>query len=275
MRHYVLAHAVWLTDERLDALDDSQPNPIETRVLPTLVYCWRDDPEHNPPLKLATSMGWPGIYDFVYRHNWWKSVLTHRDDEAIHVGTDQYVNGWLYLLLNLDTPEAKEFRNRENWSRPFDVADKVVKGTTHASVDLDRLGFLFMDPELGRQCLAVRHWPRFLKATQSIQPNNNGFWGLYSRTKYLALTEPDATLEMYREALEVTTGQLSWIPIEVLKNLPLQRQEEIAEVWIGQLREIAANPPKVKHAWMDPEKINGLIQGLERRLKSIRRERGK
>ena len=273
MRHYVLAHAVWLTDERLDALDDSQPNPIEARVLPTLVYCWRDNPDHNRALTTATRLGWPGVYDFIYRHNWGKSNLTYGDDEAIHIGDNQHVNGWLYLLLNLDTPEAKEFRNREKWSYPFDVADKVVKGT-HASVDLDRLGFLFMDPELDRQCLAIRYWPRFLKATQSIQPNN-GFSGLYSRTKYLALAEPNATLEMYREALEVTTGQLAWIPTNGLRNLPVQRQEEIAEVWTGQLREIAANPPKVKHAWMDPEKIDGLIQGLERRLKSIRRARGK
>ena len=95
LRDYVVAHAVWRMDQRLDARDDSQPNRIETEVLPTLVYRSRDASEHNLALDLAVRLGWPGAFDFIYRHNWSRQVSTWTDPDAVNVGfgADQVVNG--------------------------------------------------------------------------------------------------------------------------------------------------------------------------------------
>ena len=269
LRDYVLAHAVWRMDQRLDAQDDSQPNRIETEVLPTLVYCSRDDSRINLALDLAVRLGWPGAFDFIYRHNWSRSVSEPFDDDAIRVGQDQYVNGWLYRLLNFDGPEARAFRNRYTYLA-FDMADKATRGAD-ATVEMDHLGFLFMDRDLGAESLAVKFWPRFLEATRAIQPDN-GYWGLLNRIEYLARTEPNATLQMYREALAVTHGQLGWIPTDKLERLPPSRQVEIIDLWTDQLREIAANPPKDRRPWMEPQSLDGpdeLLRRLELRRKEL------
>jgi hypothetical protein len=273
MRHYVLAHAVWRTDQRLDAQDDSRPNRIETEVLPTLVYTGRDEADHNQQLQLAIRLGWPGAFDFIYRHNWSRGISGSApfDHDAVCVGHGQnaYVNGWLYLLLNLDRPEARAFRNRSNWYA-FDVAARAVEGAG-VSLDVEHLGFLFMDPDLGAESLAVKFWPRFLEATRAIQPGN-GYWGLLGRVRYLARTEPNATDEMYREALATTTGEVSWIPVEGLESLPPKRRAEIYDIWINQLRAMADHPPKVRQLWTEPQAIAGLLKGLESRRKDIRRK---
>jgi len=269
MRHYVLAQAVWRMNERLRAEDSTQPNRIQTEVLPTLVYSSGDDPEHNLALDTAIRLGWPGAFDFLYRHDWARQVQWP-DRGAVNAGfgTETSVSGWLLLLLNLEGPQARDFRTRHNYL-PFGVADKVVRAE-HASVDPDRLRFLFLDNDLGAESLAVKYWPQFVQLTRAIQPDN-GYWGLLSRVRYLARMEPNSTPEMYRQALAVTTGQVGWIPVEGLEKDSLlpARQAEIIGIWIEQLGEIAANPPAARQQWMETKQLDEFKKRLDQKRKEL------
>jgi hypothetical protein len=271
MRDYVLAHAVWHKHLVLEAQKDApHPNRIQTEVLPSLVYSSGDSANNNLALDMAIRLGWPGAFDFIYRHDWKRDVRDVFDRDAISVGNgrpDSYVNGWLVLLLNLDCPEARAFRNKENgWA--LGVADKVVR-SAFADVDLEKMRFLFMDNDLGAESLAVKFWPRFREGTRDLNPGQ-GIWGLQARVRYLVRTEPNATPEMWREALAITASQPGWIPADDLQSLPPDRQIAVIDIWKDLLGEIASGQPHPDHlAWLQPKEAGEWVTQLEQKRKEI------
>lgn len=276
-----LGYVVRKMDERLDAEAAEPANVIETEVLTALVMIYRDDAEHNRALDTAEAMGWPYLYEFLIRRDWRRDVHTPWDDEAMSLGNKTYINAWLYRLLYLDSPEGRAFRSKHEY-HVQQTADRIVEGAGDAGPNFDRLTFLFLDNDLGEESPAWQYWPRFKRLSRDINPTQ-GYWGLYTRFKYLSKMEPLSRIEQYVESLKMTTGEMLWVPAdEALRDLPKARRIEIVEALIAELKRIAADPPEDRQLWMEPRRITadirdeggaGLLWRLERHLAKLGGER--
>ena len=215
-----VAHAVWMLDQHLDVLDDSQANLVENRITPALI-CWHNDMWNGLALRLALHLGGSEIERFLLRHAVRADLRSKEWDDRMHFRGEQ-VHRWLYLAACVPGPMGQRFR-RQHKEQLIEVCDQLIG---HQGWDVpDRLPeFLFADLDGGEQNLAAQYWPRFRRLTRQ-EPDG----ALVPQWKYLVRVEPAATVSMYLDAWHEFQGRFHSLDdaLRELAPLPLRKQQAI------------------------------------------------
>jgi hypothetical protein len=228
-RGYVVAHAVWLLDQRLDAEAPDAPNIVEERIVPRLIqksYPFRYSIREEEPLGMAVALGGPEIERFLLRQDWSKTPAPFPSQEPFFdIAHRVRANPWLYFLAYLDGPVAAEFRV-EHVERLLQMARRINEGGEPFGSHWDRrhLNFLFQDLDRGERSLAFQFWPQYRERARTW-----GDWELSALLHYLVRMEPLSTAEMYveclKEALRDPDAWGSWL--EPLAELPEGKRAEV------------------------------------------------
>ncbi|HUT28203.1 MAG TPA: hypothetical protein VMX13_00315 [Sedimentisphaerales bacterium] len=215
---YAVAHAVWMLDEFLDAQDDSTPNIVERKVVPALL-CWHND--WTPSLRIAACLGGPDIGRFLWRQNWRSAADQVPFKHRTHLAGED-VNGWLFLLANLRSPQGAKFR-REHARTLMDMADRIHPESIedYGLLGQNPFGFLFIDNNL-----ALKYWPRFRARTAS---RDKGYRALKQQFHYLVNMEPVSTVDMYVNAWRAYSHDYDNFQeaLSALKNLAESKKEKV------------------------------------------------
>ncbi len=189
---FAVAHAVWMLYESQSIVEG--PNIIQERIIPAVI-CWNHKKMNM--LRIAARFGGPEIERFLLRQNWRANPddLPWRQRMRVPFGGE--VNGWLYLLANLDSQTGRKFR-QENNRRLMKMTDEFAKDSDHEVSD--ELNFLFLDLDLGKDSLAIRYLPRFKELTSSEH------YSLRLQIEYLIKAEPVSTPQMYVQTLRNFRG---------------------------------------------------------------------
>ncbi|NQV35326.1 MAG: HEAT repeat domain-containing protein [Phycisphaeraceae bacterium] len=154
---------------------------------------------------------------FLFRQNWEADPeqLSARQCVRSDVGR---LNGWFYMLTYLQTPTGTQFRQTQ-CDRLFEIADEVDKWSKR-----EGLGFLFLDPDQGKDSLAYQYWPRFLKNLVEEK-----MWDSRHRNlayDYLIRMEPITEPNRYVEAFMTLEPQRldSSISFRALASVPQSRK---------------------------------------------------
>lgn len=228
---YVVAHAVWMLDESLDAKDDSKPNIVEREVVPAVI-CWHH--ERMPAMRLAASLGGPSIERFLLRQNWRTDASKLPFRQRMHLQGED-ANAWLFLLANLRGPVGRKFR-RQHASRLMDMADNgdIESIEDYRLLGQNPFGFVFIDKDL-----ALKYWPRFKARTLSEHSSRT----LKLQFHYLANMEPHCEVQMYVDAWRSFSYDYSSYQeaLQVLDRLPDEKREKVILALEQQIRQDVSN----------------------------------
>lgn len=193
---YAVAHAVWTLDEALDAEDDTQPNLVERELVPILV-AWNYN--NMQLLPIAAHVGGDAVERYLLRQNWGAEPDDLPWGQRIQTTGLGGVNGWLHLLAHLRSPAGRQFR-RENPCPLMQMADRYTDPINSPFWERG-LEFLFLDLDLGTQCLAMQYWPRFKE--RAAQRKHEA---LSLQYQYLVRMEPLSTVDMYVQCWREFSG---------------------------------------------------------------------
>ena len=253
---YPIAHAVWRLDQLLDSRDDTEPNIVERRIAPALI-CWH--PHNDQALQLAARLGGPAVEQFLLAQDW-RAPVEHRASRwrrtRMHMGGFE-VNRWLHLLANLSGPAGDEFR-RDYVRYVMELADTLVSEDTERRAP----DFLFLDLHRGKQSLALKYWPRYLKLA-----GDDHYFGPSSALEYLARMGGLSTVDMYLDAWRRTINydDFSDDALDRLSELPTETHREV-------LRALIDDAQVVVDSATDEEKRRrreGAVRTLQNKLNVI------
>lgn len=227
----VLCHVIWLWDQYLDSLDESEDNDIEKQIVPFLVLKMRKRVDERW-LSVAIEIGGNSSYSFFYKQPWWKDLEEEGMSEfgnTIWLGGKE-VNAWLYGLSQIRAPEGKKFRSQHRIEL-LDLAGIIDKAEiTRTSWD-PRLDFLFEDMSRGRESLAYTYWPSFSSRSDNILGDPAAEW------HYLVQMEPLPTVEMYVDCWR-RVKEDSRVPEKGLNELKILGQEKRKAIIRGVLADL-------------------------------------
>ena len=254
MSDYVLAHAIWMLDERLKAERARKPNIIQQRITPALIR-WHYGDGFAAAMQIALHFGGPALDDFLTRQDW-RSTPGHFGPNSLSIeGAD--VNRWLYLLAGLPSPAGREFRV-QHASAVAGLAETILT-QGHGMEPQEHLDFLFLDLDLGEQSPAMEFWPRFLE----IVNERRSFEPLLSLWTYLARMEPLSTPEMYAQAWRKC--RIDYLPnlSKPLDLLPAEKRRAVIDAVIAEVDRSVENVELDNHNRSPRRAKESLSRSLE------------
>ncbi|NLW83329.1 MAG: hypothetical protein GXY41_02835 [Phycisphaerae bacterium] len=248
----VIRHALHLWDKKLDAEQPHRDNLIETEIAP-LYIAYRGD------VGAAASLGGSLLEEYLLRQ-------FHREPRLKGMGLDyedreytegQYVNKWIYHLVQLDTPAGKEFRQKHS-----DITLQMAKLMTTSMHNHEKSPpeFVFSDLERGQKSLAVQYWPELSAAIDSSFPSREES-KLQKRFQYLARMGDLATDQMYIDCWEkINLDQIDYPSqlIGILREIPRQRLLPLARYILNDLNK-RNDQIRYEQEWFIEEFENYLI----------------
>jgi len=253
MHVYAVAHAVWKMDEYLDRQDPVGENIIEQKVVPAYVA---QNYHHIHRLKLALHVGSKALDRYLLRQNWradadnlpWGQQFSSFGDD---------INGWVYLLSNIDSPAGRKFR-KEQRDRVFGLADSLLEDSHGFNWDTE-LDFLFLDLDMGQKSLAWQYWPRYrTKVKKAFRPLDK----LKFQFEYLSRMEPYSTAQMYVDCFLQFKGDkidLSQAFSRFKGTIPEEKRLRTCQAFVNEIDRIVNNIEMGTHD--TPERIKSSIAG--------------
>ncbi|NQV35296.1 MAG: hypothetical protein HQ515_21560 [Phycisphaeraceae bacterium] len=213
---YAVAHALWVLYEQGN---DTAIAALQEQLMPLFIAQFH---RGFPGYRFVCFVGGPALERFLIRQNWqadpeqlaWEQIMRLPEGD---------MNGWFYMLANLDTPVGREFRQRHR-EKIFQMADPI--DLDHSSEDVD---FLFLDLDQGKDSLAFQYWPRFLRKTPDYDRKGNR--AMKYAVEYLVrmgtVSEPGMYVEVFKAIEEWTFYTME--NFEVLSSLPFSHRESVCE----------------------------------------------
>ena len=227
----LIRQAIELWDEKLDKEDAGKTNIIEKKIAPELIL--------HGYIERASSLGGPVIEKYLqqmYQRDNKISGLELKDYE--YVGGKR-LNKWLYNLVFMKSPAAREFRQNHR-DEVMELADLLVGSSSNSSKEPPE--FLFEDIELGQESMAYQYWPRYSVSVESSFPP---WWyeKLTKRWHYLRRMGSLATEDMYIHCWNLAKKDRRSIIendlLKVLNVLPNDKKISVTKVVLKELQDIA------------------------------------
>ena len=212
---YAVAHALKILFEQGDP---RARDVLQHQVAPEILASFYQDLfMHGMRHRLLSAVGGPVLESFLFRQNWEADPkqLSARQCVRTDVGR---LNGWFYMLTYLQTATGRQFRQAQR-DRLFEIADEVDRWSKR-----EGLGFLFLDPDQGKDSLAYQYWPRFLKnlAEEKMWDSRHMNLAYAYLIKMEPITEPNRYVEAFM-ALEPQRLDSS-ISFRALASAPQSRK---------------------------------------------------
>ena len=229
---FTVAHAIWTLNDLMVERGDEQPNLIQRRVTPQLVY-WRHNNSLPIGMQAAAYFGGPTVDQFLLRKERRRRPLDRVPFNERMWFHGAHVSRWSYLLANLNDAAGDDYRRRHA-ERIMDMADRIVQSDVDREDMADSCAFLFHDLHRGDDSLAARYWPRYKALVASHRTH-----ALRAKWQYLVLMEPVSTTRMYVDAWREFDEDYSWRQeaLSELDALPPARRQAVIDALLAEVRE--------------------------------------
>ncbi len=243
---YVLAHVIWKLDAIYDAEDDSSDNPIEERIVASIMQ----KRSRRGHLGICQALGGTIFERFILRHNVRILPDQMKGNEfvtgRITIGSVAW-NRWLYIAATIDSPAGKRFRiSHRNLILAY--ASTVIKSSNHINYfeDVERMGFLFLDPELKNDSLAAIFWPTYTHHTKFDEGAGRVIIG--NRWKYLARMQPYVTVKAFVESYS-PIEKTNYTTKTALTKLEPEFQLEVLTALVAKSNEMLSHSKTRSHSF--------------------------
>ncbi len=251
---YAVTHAAWKMDEYLDEKEPQKENIIEREVVPEFLA---QNYLKTSLIRLAAVIGSSKLDQYLLKQDWRASVENSPYHQIMRpvIGGDE-VNGWLYLLMNLDTPVGQKFRMKHK-QKCFDLANVFV-GDYYSRHDGNKgLDFLFYQNNLARG-----YWPYYLRAMTKVRNPEDK---LYLSFQYLSKIEPHSKVQDYvhcwRQAQGNSTDNI--LGMSDFKGfIPKPKREQIVNALIEAVNHSEFKPKKHRSIEQIKKSLIGQIKLL-------------
>ena len=234
-----LLDAAWAVDRRLDAAGASEPNPVESRIVPVLLRnAYPNFPENT--LRYLVELGGADLARFVDRK--WQitaSQLTYRDE--IRFGGSEGINKWLYYSAMLPNAERDAGENAAQDGR-HDALMRAARtiASSNASLSMrwdDRLDVLFVDLNRGKESAAYRFFHQY----RQLVSRHDEEEALAAEWRYLVRMESVSTLEMYLTCWREAKVEPNDQSFGILQELPKERRSALIDALQEEVRRDPSN----------------------------------
>ncbi|MCF7972232.1 MAG: hypothetical protein K9N55_00290 [Phycisphaerae bacterium] len=184
---YAVAHALWVQFEQGS---ETARHALQDRLMRLFIAQLH---RGLPIYHFLCSVGGPVLDRFLLRQDWQADVERSPGRQTVSLH-GEHVNGWFYMLICLDTPAGRAFRQAHR-EQIFDMADALYRGYAPENIDC-----LFIDLDQGTDSPAFQYWPRILRKTSDYY--KKGSRTLEDTFEYLlkmgSVSEPGMYVEVFK-----------------------------------------------------------------------------